>query len=56
MISQIANNPLAHRILSVFDYNKDKKVDFMEFISALSVFNSSGNKDLKLQRRYLTSN
>ncbi len=42
-------NPLLERILDVFDENQDGEVQFTEFISALSIFNTHGAEDAKLR-------
>jgi serine/threonine-protein phosphatase 2B regulatory subunit len=48
-LPQIANNPLAHRMIAIFDEDGGGDVDFKEFISALSTFTSNGNKEEKLR-------
>ncbi|KAJ3108274.1 Calcineurin subunit B [Phlyctochytrium planicorne] len=48
-IPQIANNPLAARLLSVLDGDGTGDVDFKEFIAGLSAFSSKGNKEDKLR-------
>ncbi|KAJ3106789.1 Calcineurin subunit B [Phlyctochytrium bullatum] len=48
-IPQIANNPLAARLLSVLDGDGTGDIDFKEFISGLSAFSSKGNKEDKLR-------
>jgi serine/threonine-protein phosphatase 2B regulatory subunit len=48
-IPEIAANPLRHRIISVFDENKDDEVDFSEFISALSIFRKEYDEEKKLR-------
>ncbi|ORX90484.1 calcineurin subunit B [Basidiobolus meristosporus CBS 931.73] len=47
-IPQIANNPLAHRMIAIFDEDGGGDVDFEEFINGLSVFSAKGNKSEKL--------
>lgn len=49
MIPELAVNPLVKRVISIFDQNGDESVNFKEFISALSVFNSRGEKQEKLE-------
>ncbi|CAG8518859.1 7283_t:CDS:2 [Funneliformis mosseae] len=47
-IPQIANNPLASRMIAIFDEDGGGDVDFKEFISGLSAFSAKGNKVEKL--------
>jgi Ca2+-binding EF-hand superfamily protein len=37
------------RMFSLFDANKDAKINFQEFISGLSVFSEKGTMDEKLK-------
>jgi Ca2+-binding EF-hand superfamily protein len=48
-IPQIANNPLASRMIAIFDEDGSGTVDFQEFIAGLSAFSSKGNKGEKLR-------
>ncbi|KAF9509857.1 hypothetical protein BS47DRAFT_1377514 [Hydnum rufescens UP504] len=48
-ISQIANNPLASRMISIFDADGGGTVDFQEFVGGLSAFSSRGGREEKLQ-------
>lgn len=48
-IPQIANNPLASRMIAIFDEDGGGDVDFHEFIKGLSAFSERGNKIEKLQ-------
>ncbi|KAI9103294.1 hypothetical protein DFS34DRAFT_608147 [Phlyctochytrium arcticum] len=48
-LPQVANNPLAHRLLAVFDNDGSGDVDFKEFISGLSAFSAKGNRTEKLK-------
>lgn len=47
-IPAIAHNPLALRLIEIFDEDGNGGVDFKEFISGLSAFSSRGLKDEKL--------
>lgn len=47
-IPQLKQNPLLDRVLSVFDSNSDGKVDFREFVKALSTFSGDIDKREKL--------
>ncbi|ORY27744.1 calcium-dependent protein serine/threonine phosphatase [Naematelia encephala] len=47
-IPQIANNPLAHRMIAIFDEDGSGTVDFQEFVGGLSAFSSKGGRDEKL--------
>ncbi|KAI9312382.1 calcineurin subunit B [Dichotomocladium elegans] len=48
-IPQIANNPLASRMIAIFDEDGGGDVDFHEFIKGLSAFSARGNKTEKLK-------
>jgi len=48
-IQQIANNPLATRLMAIFDEDGGGTVDFQEFVGTLSAFSSKGNREDKLQ-------
>jgi serine/threonine-protein phosphatase 2B regulatory subunit len=48
-LPQISSNPLAHRLLAVFDNDGSGDVDFKEFISGLSTFTAKGKKEEKLK-------
>ncbi|KAG5463417.1 MAG: hypothetical protein BJ554DRAFT_7750 [Olpidium bornovanus] len=48
-IPQIANNPLAPRMIAIFDEDGGGDVDFKEFIAGLSAFSAKGNKEEKLR-------
>lgn len=52
MIPELAVNPLVKRVISIFDQNGDDSVNFKEFISALSVFSTRGEKEEKLECMY----
>lgn len=47
-LPQVSSNPLAPRMISIFDEDGGGDVDFQEFVSGLSAFSSKGNKDEKL--------
>lgn len=48
-IPGVSSNPLAGRIMEVFDEDNSGDVDFQEFISGLSIFSGRGGKDEKLK-------
>lgn len=48
-IPAIRSNPLAPRLLSLFDENEDGDVSFEEFMNVLAVFSSRGDKKAKLR-------
>ena len=48
-IPQIASNPLAQRLLAVFDNDGSGDVDFKEFLIGLSAFSAKGKKEDKLK-------
>jgi serine/threonine-protein phosphatase 2B regulatory subunit len=47
-IPQIAQNPLAQRLIAIFDEDGEGEVDFAEFIKGLSAFSANSNKKEKL--------
>ncbi|CAH0053401.1 unnamed protein product [Clonostachys rosea] len=48
-LPQISSNPLATRMIAIFDEDGGGDVDFEEFVSGLSAFSAKGNKEQKLQ-------
>lgn len=48
-IPQIANNPLASRMIAIFDEDGGGDVDFKEFLAGLSTFSAKGNQVEKLR-------
>ena len=52
-IPQIASNPLAHRLLAVFDADGSGDVDFKEFLVGLSAFSVKGKQEDKLRCRII---
>ena len=48
-IPDLAANPLLHRILDIFDENKDSQIEFKEFIKVLSIFSQAGDVEGKLR-------
>jgi len=48
-IPQIANNPLASRLIAIFDADGGGSVDFQEFVGGLSAFSSRGGREEKLR-------
>ncbi|GME82109.1 unnamed protein product [Ambrosiozyma monospora] len=48
-IPGIGQNPLAKRVIDIFDENKGGDIDFKEFVAGLSVFSSAGSVDDKLR-------
>jgi|EP00769_Ergobibamus_cyprinoides_P004517 serine/threonine-protein phosphatase 2B regulatory subunit len=49
MIPELCMNPLANRVIAIFDENRDDSVNFREFITALSVFSARGDREDKLK-------
>lgn len=49
LIPGVSANPLAARLMDVFDEDGGGDIDFQEFISALSVFSGKSTKDAKLK-------
>lgn len=48
-IPGILSNPLAQRLMDVFDEDKDGTIDFQEFISGLSALSGKTSRDEKLR-------
>ncbi|GAA93825.1 uncharacterized protein L969DRAFT_101264 [Mixia osmundae IAM 14324] len=48
-IPQIANNPLASRMIAIFDEDGGGTVDFQEFVGGLSAFSNRGDRSEKLK-------
>ena len=48
-IPGVASNPLAPRLMEVFDEDGGGDIDFQEFVGALSVFSGKSTKDEKLK-------
>ncbi|KAK7208371.1 hypothetical protein BZA70DRAFT_273552 [Myxozyma melibiosi] len=48
-IPAIATNPLASRLIAIFDEDGGGDVDFKEFLAGLSAFSSRGEQDEKLR-------
>jgi len=48
-VSQIASNPLASRMIAIFDEDGGGTVDFQEFVGGLSAFSSRGGREEKLR-------
>ncbi|KAI8459837.1 hypothetical protein BY996DRAFT_6766340, partial [Phakopsora pachyrhizi] len=48
-IPAIANNPLASRMIAIFDEDGGGTVDFQEFVDGLSAFSSRGDREQKLK-------
>ncbi|KAI9855271.1 MAG: Calcineurin subunit B [Vezdaea acicularis] len=48
-LPQVSSNPLATRMIAIFDEDGGGDVDFKEFVSGLSAFSSKGNKEEKLK-------
>ena len=52
-IPELAMNPLAHRILSVFDESQGQglggDLNFRQFLSCLSAFSPAAKRDVKLK-------
>lgn len=48
-IPGISQNPLAKRVIDIFDANKGGDIDFKEFVTGLSAFSSSSSAEDKLR-------
>jgi serine/threonine-protein phosphatase 2B regulatory subunit len=51
-IPQIASNPLAQRLLAVFDSDGSGDVDFKEFLIGINAFSPTGSKEDKLKCKF----
>jgi len=41
-VPELADNPIVHRLITVFDKNNDGKISFYEFVNGLSVLTQAG--------------
>jgi len=48
-IPQVASNPLANRMIAIFDEDGGGSVDFQEFVGGLSAFSGRGGREEKLK-------
>ncbi|KAK6541655.1 Calcineurin subunit B [Orbilia ellipsospora] len=48
-LPQVSSNPLATRMIAIFDEDGGGDVDFKEFVTGLSAFSARGNKEEKLR-------
>lgn len=48
-VPQIASNPLAQRMIAIFDGDGSGDVDFTEFIAGLNAFSGKGSKEEKMR-------
>jgi len=48
-IPQVASNPLASRMIAIFDEDGGGTVDFQEFVGGLSAFSGRGGREQKLK-------
>jgi len=48
-LPELAMNPLLDRFISIFDVDSNKNIDFVEFVTALSVFSKDSNHEDKLK-------
>ena len=48
-IPALTNNPLVHRVIKVFDKNKDGKISFLEFLGGLATLSTGANDEEKLK-------
>lgn len=51
-IPAISTNPLASRLIDIFDIDGNGDVDFQEFITGLSAFSSKGGQEDKLRMAF----
>jgi len=47
-IPELAMNPLAHRVIAIFDLHKDDQVSFKQFVKTLSIFSPKTSEEGKL--------
>eukprot|EP00732_Lithocolla_globosa_P007624 Lithocolla_globosa_v1_NODE_9925_length_654_cov_164.742905.p1 type:complete len:174 gc:universal NODE_9925_length_654_cov_164.742905:577-56(-) len=48
-LTQVQNNPLAKRVIEIFDEDGGGDIDFQEFIKGLSIFSNKSDKTEKLR-------
>ena len=48
-IPALTNNPLVHRVINVFDKNKDGKISFLEFLGGLATLSTGADDEEKLK-------
>ena len=48
-VPELKDNPIVHRLISVFDKNGDGKISFYEFVIGLSTLSSSHNQEDKIK-------
>ena len=48
-IPALSQNPMVHRVLKIFDTDKDGKISFVEFIHGLATLSAGTNEDDKLR-------
>ena len=48
-LPELQQNPLVHRVISIFDTDQNGEVDFKEFIQGVSQFSVKGDKQSKLK-------
>ena len=48
-IPALTNNPLVHRVIKVFDKNKDGKISFLEFLNGLATLSTGADDEQKLK-------
>ena len=51
-VPEIASNPLLDRFIHIFDADSTEDIDFVEFVTALSVFSATSNREDKLRCEY----
>merc|ERR1711939_584826 len=49
-LPQVSSNPLATRMIAIFDEDGGGDVDFQEFVLGLSAFSAKGHKEEQLQQ------
>lgn len=47
-LSELQQNPLVERVISIFDTDGDGEIDFQEFISGISMFAGNADREKKL--------
>ena len=52
-VDGINKNPLAVRLMNLFDEDNSGEISFEEFLTGLSVFSAKGNKEEKLHCKNL---
>ena len=48
-LADLEDNPLVSRVFEIFDKDKNGSIDFVEFLTVLSIFSNQGSEEAKLR-------